>query len=319
MEGANTIQNAQVCTEHGCPTLDRLTLRSCKAVGDKLQCDYESGYRDPTDDFTEVEDEVCAGICDIGSDGLIGCVSITDVGHACIIRGGCVGGRRFTGMPNFVRGGSTLAEALGELAHLEACSITAFELLAADLAHHSAPASLVRRCLAAARDEARHRASVLALARAHGFAGEAEVPASDPRRATPSLLGLAEENATEGCVRETWGAVTMEWLAELWPSEASTWRRIARDEARHAALAFIVDAWIDRSLSPDERKRVSEARARAIEELHRAPIDPLLALRGVGPDARTSVCGAVFAELYAEPSYARRTPRRDLRTAQTAC
>jgi hypothetical protein len=47
---------------------------------------------------------------------------------------------------------------------------------------------------------------------------------------------------------------------------------IARDETRHAALAWAVDGWSQALLGPAARLRVLEARREAIEQLIRAPL-----------------------------------------------
>jgi hypothetical protein len=44
-------------------------------------------------------------------------------------------------------------------------------------------------------------------------------------------------------------------------------RAIARDELRHAALSWDVADWLDARLTPDDRVRVEEERARALAEL----------------------------------------------------
>ena len=46
-------------------------------------------------------------------------------------------------------------------------------------------------------------------------------------------------------------------------------RGIARDEARHAALAYRVAAWADRRLGARDRARVERARDRAFADLRR--------------------------------------------------
>jgi hypothetical protein len=46
-------------------------------------------------------------------------------------------------------------------------------------------------------------------------------------------------------------------------------RRIARDEADHAALAFAVAAWTEPLLTREERERVARARDRALRSLAR--------------------------------------------------
>ncbi len=50
---------------------------------------------------------------------------------------------------------------------------------------------------------------------------------------------------------------------------------IARDETRHAALAWAVDGWSQTLLHPAARRRVREARREAIEGLVNAPLADL--------------------------------------------
>jgi hypothetical protein len=49
----------------------------------------------------------------------------------------------------------------------------------------------------------------------------------------------------------------------------SVMKRIARDETRHAELAWAVAQWIEPRLDGDERRRVREARAQAVATLMR--------------------------------------------------
>jgi len=57
---------------------------------------------------------------------------------------------------------------------------------------------------------------------------------------------------------------------------------IARDETRHAALAWAVDGWSQALLAPSARRRVREARHEAIERLGEATF------AGLPPDDRVS-------------------------------
>jgi hypothetical protein len=57
-------------------------------------------------------------------------------------------------------------------------------------------------------------------------------------------------------------------------------KRIARDETRHAALAFQVDAWAHGRLGARARQRVAEARERARRELLADTREASPALRG---------------------------------------
>ncbi len=182
---------------------------------------------------------------------------------------GCpVDGRRPAGLaepvhsPTHSRAGAWLAHA----AWLEAASIHAFVHLARELEHHGAPAALIRGALAAARDEVHHTTLMTALAARYG------ARPANPVVATPSLRSLeaiAIENAVEGCVRETWGAVVALWQSSVArdPVLRSAFALIARDEARHAALAIAIDRWLASQLDDLARVRVTAARRAAAQQL----------------------------------------------------
>ena len=155
---------------------------------------------------------------------------------------------------------------LAQAAWLEAASIPAFVYLARELDMHGAPRGLARAALAAARDEIRHARIMKGLARRYG----AVVPAVDVAMPTErSLEALAIENAIEGCVRETWGAVVAMWQAQRAQDLElrAVFREIAEDEARHAALAWEVDRWARTRLDRDAHARIDAAREAAVKEL----------------------------------------------------
>jgi LmbE family N-acetylglucosaminyl deacetylase len=79
------------------------------------------------------------------------------------------------------------------------------------------------------------------------------------------------ENAQEGCVRETFGAVMAGWQARTAedPRVREELGRIAGDELRHAELAWAVDDWAAKQLTSEARQRVREARREAFAELER--------------------------------------------------
>jgi rubrerythrin len=164
------------------------------------------------------------------------------------------------------RGASGLGDWLARCAHLEAASISAFERLAAELEAYGAPASLLAEARRAAEDEVRHATTVGALARARGGEPvEARVRGGDLR----SLEAVALENAVEGCVRETFGALVGAYQAEHAedPEIGAAMRGIAEDEARHAALSWKVHAWAMERLGPEERARIGGAQADALARL----------------------------------------------------
>jgi hypothetical protein len=156
--------------------------------------------------------------------------------------GGCCYGRRTEGLAMPELACSDAGSFLAWTASLEAASVTAFERLADELTAHGAPATLAAAARASARDEVRHAAVVGALARARGAAvPEAQIDAPVAR----TLGAMARENVVEGCVYETWAAMLAWWQADhaSAPDVAAAQRRIARDETRHAALAWSVRDW----------------------------------------------------------------------------
>jgi hypothetical protein len=159
------------------------------------------------------------------------------------------------------------ADRLANMAYLEAVSVHAFERLERELDAHGAPPSLRRQARRARRDEVRHTAMTARLARERG--GSPRLPeAPSPSRAR-TLLELALENAVEGCVRETYGAV--QGLVEAQTSRDDVMRRamqsIAADECRHAELAWAVHDWAMPRLSAVERSAVQRAMKDAIAEI----------------------------------------------------
>jgi len=162
--------------------------------------------------------------------------------------------------------GPLLGAHFAEMARLEAASVDAFRHLRRELIAHGAPRRLVRAAERAARDEIRHTRMTSALARRHGCAALAPVVEQRPVR---DIEAIAVENAVEGCVREAFGALVATWQARAAsvPVIRAAMARIARDETRHASLAFEVDAWLRRRLDAPARARVEEARRQALDEL----------------------------------------------------
>ncbi len=177
----------------------------------------------------------------------------------------CNFGRRPEGMVA-VRSGTDLGAYFALVAHLEAAAIVAFERLAEELRLHGAPTALVRSAERARRDEIRHARAMRVLAQRFG----ARVPVLEVTEVAPrDLLAIAVENAAEGCVREAFGAVVAAFAAEYAedPEVAAVMRTIAIDEARHAELAFAVDAWAHGRLDARGRAEVAAARTSAIDSL----------------------------------------------------
>lgn len=190
--------------------------------------------------------------------------------------GGCAG-RRPDGLERgrHDRSAGTLARYFAEICHLEGAAVVAFVLLERELREHRAPEELVARAARAARDEVRHAAATGQLARR--FGGELS-PVSVKLHATRSLFHVALENAVEGCVRETYGALAAHWQARVASDEAArrAWSDIAREETEHAELSRDIDAWLQPQLSAEQRAQIARARRDAMTTLRRElsrPVD----------------------------------------------
>ncbi|MBX3232248.1 MAG: hypothetical protein KIT84_18955 [Labilithrix sp.] len=196
---------------------------------------------------------------------------------------------------------ASLPAYLAELAHLEAASVLAFEDLHENLATHRAPSSLLARTTHARRDELVHahlmttharalsappaRGTSIMTHRGRSHAGPNAPPTRSARITTAharalgpalargarggsvrrSILELAVDNAVEGCVREAYGALVATYQAThaADPALRRTFRRIARDEAEHAALALDLADWYATKLTVGDRAIVENATAAA--------------------------------------------------------
>jgi len=201
----------------------------------------------------------CQGVAVSAGDGG------TVPGIECVHRGQCGGaGRRPPGLvavPHHALPDDDTCAWLAEAAHLEAASVHAFSRLRRELANHGAPRTLLRAASRAARDERRHARTMRGLARRRG----ARAPIVEVMQTSPqTLLALAIENAIEGCVRETWSAFLAQHQAEHArdPLVRAAMKKIARDESRHAALAWSIDVHLRARLDGASRARIDELRSR---------------------------------------------------------
>jgi hypothetical protein len=161
---------------------------------------------------------------------------------------------------------SRLGKYFAELAELEAASVVAFRYLAKDLSQHGAPATLVKWAHRSRREEMRHTAQMTAFARR--FGGRPSAPTVAPWRER-ALCEIALENATEGCIRETFGALqaTVQAQKASDPAILRAFGGIAEDETHHAALAWAIAEWLEPKLTPEERRRITRARREAVDSL----------------------------------------------------
>lgn len=219
----------------------------------------------------------------------------------------CIVGRR---PPRLVRraarASSAVAEHWARSAELEAASVPAFEILRAELAAHAAPAAFGIRARAAARDEVRHARAVARLGRTYG--ARPRLPRVEPLTAPRSLEAIAIENAVEGCVRETYGALVALHQSRRAqdPRVRRLYTAIAADETRHAALAWDIARWAQARSGVATRQRVTAALRGAVEELRaaaRAPVDgDLVAAAGVpAPDVASALIAQLQRSLWRAP------------------
>jgi hypothetical protein len=155
---------------------------------------------------------------------------------------------------------------LADTAGLEAASVPAFVDLARELCVHGAPRSLVDGALRAARDEVGHARMVASLARRHGHRarGFARRPTE-----TRSLSAILTDNAAEGCVRESFGALAaaVQGASAADARTRAVFTRIARDEARHALFSFALHDWASAQSTARDQREARDAAAQASAEL----------------------------------------------------
>lgn len=134
-------------------------------------------------------------------------------------------------------------------AQSELSSVPAFLQLASELVQAGAPSRLAQRALAAARDEQLHTVLCAKLAQRHLRRPIALALPDVARRSQlnrgQSLLRLARESWSDGCLAEgaaaAHAAATAQRASD--PETRAVLARIARDEQRHAELAWEILAW----------------------------------------------------------------------------
>jgi hypothetical protein len=190
------------------------------------------------------------------------------------------------------------------MAAAEHASVSAFERMAVELDEHAFPA-LARRARRAAADEARHFRMTAALARKFGAK---VVPGRTTPEPTRALVDMAIENAREGVVRETLGAIFGVWQSRRAGERAvrAAMNRIAADETAHAVLSWDVDRSARNRVSATERKLLDRARDEALSAMERSlssPVPHELARRAGVPTGAVAqaLVRAARERLYGQP------------------
>ncbi len=203
----------------------------------------------------------------------------------------CGVGRRADGFAWTAGACDGVGDWFAHLSALEGAAVHAFAHMATALRAWGAPEALVDDALAARDDEARHTALMASLAARFGAR---PVPFTVAPEGPVSPAALALDNAVEGCVRETWGALVAWWQADHAPDAeiAAALRTIADDETRHAALSWRLHAWLSTQLTDAERDAVRAAHARALADLRdelTAPFPAAAIAHAGAPDRDTAL------------------------------
>jgi hypothetical protein len=253
---------------------DRVVPYDCTLVYRQLPCGIQVDAG--ACGVTALPSAECAAFCEssdsgTSSGGYYCSVQTYNEGKSELVCGfACPGGRRPEGYGGEPPSGcDPLGRLFARLAQLETVSIGAFEALARELERHGAGDALVARARRAKRDEVRHARAAWSLARR--FGAKAQRLARMPKARRRSIAELAEENAAEGCVRETFGAMVAGFQARMSRDGAiaETMHAISVDEAEHAALAWDLDAFFVARLDDEGRARRALALREAIDELRR--------------------------------------------------
>ncbi len=157
----------------------------------------------------------------------------------------------------------------------EHASVAAFARFTLLLLSVGAPPDLIEESQRASLDEIQHARACFALARRYGKAsvGPAPLEVADSIAAM-SLADIAALTVAEGCVGETLGALMAAEQLELAtdPDVKRILGKIARDEARHAELAWKFLAWALETGGPSVEAAARVAFRRTIDEVERMPV-----------------------------------------------
>jgi hypothetical protein len=222
---------------------------------------------------------------------------------------------------------AALARAWEQDALEEHASIAAFSRFSLHLLSIGAPPDLIRDAHRAAIDEVRHAEAAFALAQRYGGrgVGPGHLEVHDALAAL-TLAEIAELTAEEGCVGETLGAILAGEQANLAtdPVAQDILRGLARDELRHAELAWRFVRWAVEAGGDDVLAAVTRGIRRAAAGTLAAPrrtydVD-LVAWHAHGRvtcDEARAIAAAGIAQVI-EPALAGLAAKRELRGVREA-
>jgi hypothetical protein len=164
---------------------------------------------------------------------------------------------------------AALAQGWTRIARMEHASIAAFARFTMQLMALAAPAELVRAAQTAMGDETEH--ALMAFGLASAYAGMPVGPSAlsiDGALDGCDVTGFVAMLLREGCIGETVAAIEAREGADRAadPRVRAVLSTIARDELRHAELAWRTLAWLVSEGLVDDGQRLGEEFARAASE-----------------------------------------------------
>jgi len=185
-----------------------------------------------------------------------------------------------------------VADFFSEVTRLEESAVAAFDIMIDELVGLGAPVVLVDAARRARADEVRHTSMMGELACAFGGEPNRSEPVTLESARTPYEIAL--ENAVEGCVRETYGALVAAHQANAAadPAVARAMQVVADDEIRHAELSWALAGWLEPQLTGEERRAFDVAKREAVADLRAlagAPVDRSLVEYAGMPEPETNV------------------------------
>lgn len=301
---------ALACVDAGVPDAGPCTPRVSIIVGGcearvEYPCGAPGGPIDAMLDRTR-----CNSLCQVATQsnpnifaGVCNYQSFTNGGPGSpnvIFCGGCGVGRltdEIDASPIACTDGS-MGQWLAQSAWFEGVAADAFDRLANELLLLQAPADLIDRSRQNGIDEQEHHRVMCLLAEREGVTPASVQSGSHTMR---SLAEIAIENAGEGCVRETLGALVMQWqglhaeTAEL----REVFSKIAQEETAHAQWSWELDAWARSVLSVEQIAQMDARRTQTVAALTHEMCDsePFTGLRDRAGMPSAFVVRSMIAEL----------------------
>ena len=149
--------------------------------------------------------------------------------------------------------------------HAEASSVAAFLQLRAELEKHNTPQNLLDRCLIAAKEEVHHARMMAKFVKDCG-AALPELNFGCPK--SRDLYEIALDNAVEGCIFESYSALKAQYQA-IHATDSRilvAMKMIAKDETKHAQLAWDIHHHLMTQLSDQEQQKIHQAQQKAFKE-----------------------------------------------------